>query len=59
MADDRFIDKLMGHVTEDMRRRYQHLSKRNLAESVELLDYTTSEVEELRDTIDLLDMKGA
>ena len=38
-VDDRIIDKLMGHTTEAMRRRYQHLRPEKSESAVDKLDY--------------------
>ena len=38
-VDDRIIDKLMGHTTEAMRRRYQHLRPEQTESAVDKLDY--------------------
>ena len=38
-VDDRVIDKLMGHTTEAMRRRYQHLRPEQSESAVDKLDY--------------------
>ena len=38
-VDDRIIDKLMGHTTEPMRRRYQHLRPEQSESAVDKLDY--------------------
>ncbi|MFH1267633.1 MAG: site-specific integrase [Planctomycetota bacterium] len=37
--DQRIIDQWMGHTTEAMRRRYQHLFPQKLAESIRVLSY--------------------
>ena len=39
-VDQRFIDKWMGHQTEEMRRRYQHLFPRKPSESIRRLSFT-------------------
>lgn len=38
-VDQRIIDRWMGHQTEEMRRRYQHLFPKKLAESIRALGY--------------------
>ena len=38
-VDDRMIDYFMGHQTEEMRRRYQHLFPRDKRDAIERLDY--------------------
>ena len=36
-VDQRYIDKLMGHQTEEMRLRYQHLFPKGIADAIESL----------------------
>jgi integrase len=38
-VDQRIIDRWMGHTTEEMRRRYQHLFPKELAESIRALSF--------------------
>ena len=38
-VDDRVIDKLMGNVTESMRKRYQHLRPQQKTEAIDKLGY--------------------
>ena len=38
-VDDRIVDKLMGHTTEAMRRRHQHLRPEKSKEATGLLRY--------------------
>jgi len=41
-VDQRIIDRWMGHTTEDMRRRYQHLAPGKLAESIQMLSFNAA-----------------
>jgi integrase len=38
-VDDRIIDHFMGHQTEEMRRRYQHLFAEEKRTALNLLEY--------------------
>jgi integrase len=38
-VDQRVIDRWMGHVTEEMRKRYQHLFPSKLAEAIRSLSF--------------------
>lgn len=38
-VDQRVIDRWMGHVTEDMRKRYQHLFPQTLSDSIRKLSF--------------------
>ncbi len=40
-VDQRIIDKWMGHQTEEMRKRYQHLFPKALSESIRKLSYAS------------------
>lgn len=40
-VDQRIIDKWMGHQTEEMRKRYQHLFPKALSENIRKLSYST------------------
>jgi integrase len=38
-VDQRLIDKMMGHQTEEMRKRYQHLGRNKLADAIRNLSF--------------------
>jgi integrase len=44
-VDQRIIDRWMGHTTESMRRRYQHLFPQKLAENIRVLSYAPTKEE--------------
>ncbi len=41
-VDDRIIDQFMGHQTEEMRRRYQHLRRDKAREAIKSLKYKSN-----------------
>ncbi len=44
-VDQRLIDKMMGHQTEEMRKRYQHLGRNKLADAIRNLSFNGIEIE--------------
>lgn len=47
-VDQRIIDRWMGHTTEAMRKRYQHLFPKKLSESIRKLSFNATKTESTR-----------